>query len=153
MDETVFYRIVCDIHSAVARIYSSDDPIIARRLKDAGATSVMPAGSPIGSGLGILNQNSLQMILDDLKRGDPDYPVIVDAGVGTASDVAVAMELGFDGVLLNTAVARAKNPIKMGKAMGLGVQAGRLAYLSGRIPKSRYGSASSPDVGVISKRV
>ena len=133
--------------------YSSDDPIIARRLKDAGATSVMPAGSPIGSGLGILNQNSLQMILDDLKRGDPDYPVIVDAGVGTASDVAVAMELGFDGVLLNTAVARAKNPIKMGKAMGLGVQAGRLAYLSGRIPKSRYGSASSPDVGVISKRV
>jgi thiazole synthase len=132
--------------------YSSDDPIIARRLKDAGATSVMPAGSPIGSGLGILNQNSLQIILEDLKRGQPEYPVIVDAGVGTASDVAIAMELGFDGVLLNTAVARAKNPVKMGEAMGLGVQAGRLAFLSGRIPKSKYASASSPDVGVISKR-
>lgn len=132
--------------------YSSDDPIIARRLKDAGATSVMPAGSPIGSGLGVLNANSLQIILEDLKRGDPDYPVIVDAGVGTASDVAIAMELGFDGVLLNSAVARAQDPVKMGKAMSLGVQAGRLAYLSGRIPKTRYASASSPDIGVISKR-
>lgn len=132
--------------------YSSDDPIVARRLKDAGATSVMPAGSPIGSGLGVINQNSLTIILDDLKRGDPSYPVIIDAGVGTASDVAVAMELGFDAVLLNTAVARAKDPIKMAQAMQLGVKAGRLAYLSGRIPKSRYASASSPDVGVISKR-
>ena len=133
--------------------YSSDDPIIARRLKDAGATSVMPAGSPIGSGLGVINQNSLQIILDDLKRGDPDYPVIIDAGVGTASDVAVAMELGFDAVLLNTAVARAADPIKMAEAMQFGVKAGRLAYQSGRIPKSRYASASSPEVGVISKRL
>lgn len=133
--------------------YSSDDPIIARRLKDAGATSVMPAGSPIGSGLGVINQNSLQIILDDLKRGDPDYPVIVDAGVGTASDVALAMELGFDAVLLNTAVARADDPIKMAQAMQFGVKAGRLAYQSGRIPKSRYASASSPEVGVISKRL
>ncbi len=132
--------------------YSSDDPIVARRLKDAGATSVMPAGSPIGSGLGVINQNSLQIILDDLKRGDPDYPVIIDAGVGTASDVAVAMELGFDAVLLNTAVAKAEDPVKMARAMRFGVQAGRLAYLSGRIPKSRYASASSPEVGVISKR-
>lgn len=132
--------------------YSSDDPIVARRLKDAGATSVMPAGSPIGSGLGVINQNSLQIILDDLKRGDPDYPVIVDAGVGTASDVAIAMELGFDAVLLNTAVARAKDPVKMAQAMRFGVQAGRLAHKSGRIPKSRYASASSPEVGVISKR-
>lgn len=132
--------------------YSSDDPIVARRLKDAGATSVMPAGSPIGSGLGVINHNSLQIILDDLKQGDPDYPVIIDAGVGTASDVAVAMELGFDAVLLNTAVARAENPLKMSQAMNFGVKAGRLAFLSGRIPKSRYASASSPEVGVISKR-
>lgn len=132
--------------------YSSDDPIIARRLKDAGATSVMPAGSPIGSGLGVLNKNSLQIILDDLKRGDPDYPVIIDAGVGTASDVAEAMELGFDGVLLNTAVARAGDPVKMATAMGLAAIAGRLAFESGRIPRSRYASASSPEVGVISKK-
>ncbi len=132
--------------------YTSDDPIIARRLKNAGATAVMPAGSPIGSGLGILNQNSLQIILEDLKNDDPDYPVIVDAGVGTASDVAIAMELGFDGVLLNTAVARAKNPIKMAEAMKLGVEAGRLARLGGRINKAKYASASSPDVGVITSR-
>ena len=132
--------------------YSSDDPIIARRLKDAGATSVMPAGSPIGSGLGIVNKNNLQIILDNLKAGDPEYPVIVDAGVGTASDVAVAMELGFDAVLLNTAVARADDPVKMSLAMNYGVKAGRLAFQSGRIPKSRYASASSPEVGVISKR-
>lgn len=132
--------------------YSSDDPIVARRLKDAGATSVMPAGSPIGSGLGVINRNSLQIILEDLKQGDPDYPVIIDAGVGTASDVAIAMELGFDGVLLNTAVARAADPIRMAEAMKYGVRAGRLAFQSGRIPQSRYASASSPEVGVISKR-
>jgi thiazole synthase len=132
--------------------YSSDDPIIARRLKDAGATSVMPAGSPIGSGLGILNPNNLRMILDDLKRGDPNYPVIVDAGVGTASDVAVAMELGFDGILLNTAVARAQDPIGMAKAMRYGVDAGRYAFKSGRIPRSMYASASSPEIGVISQK-
>jgi thiazole synthase len=132
--------------------YSSDDPIIARRLKDAGATSVMPAGSPIGSGLGVINHNSLQIILDDLKRDDPDYPVIVDAGVGTASDVAIAMELGFDAILLNSAVAQAQDPIKMARAMDYGVRAGRLAFQSGRIPKSRFGSASSPEVGVISKK-
>ena len=132
--------------------YSSDDPIIARKLKNAGATSVMPAGSPIGSGLGILNQNSLQIILEDLKRGDPDYPVIVDAGVGTASDVAIAMELGFDAVLMNSAIAMANDPIGMARAMKLGVAAGRLAYLSGRISKSRYASASSPEIGVISRK-
>lgn len=133
--------------------YSSDDPVVARRLKNAGAVSVMPAGSPIGSGLGILNANSLQLILEDLKRTDPDYPVIIDAGVGTASDVAVAMELGFDGVLLNSAVAGAKFPILMAGAMKHGVKAGRLAYLGGRIEKSRFASASSPDVGVISKKI
>lgn len=132
--------------------YTSDDPIIARRLKDAGATSVMPAGSPIGSGLGILNHNSLQIILDDLKRDDPLYPVIVDAGVGTASDAAIAMELGFDAVLMNSAIAQAKDPVGMGLAMSLGVQAGRLAYQSGRIKKSRYAVASSPEVGVITRK-
>lgn len=132
--------------------YTSDDPIIARRLKDAGATAVMPAGSPIGSGLGVINRNSLLIILDDLKRDDPSYPVIIDAGVGTASDVAVAMELGFDAVLLNSAVARASAPVMMSWAMNYGVRAGRMAFLGGRIPCSRYASASSPEVGVISKR-
>jgi thiazole synthase len=132
--------------------YTSDDPIVARRLKDAGATSVMPAGSPIGSGLGVINRNSLLIILDDLKRDDPGYPVIIDAGVGTASDVAVAMELGFDAVLLNSAVARAKDPVMMSWAMKHGVKAGLMAFLGGRIAPSRYASASSPEVGVISKR-
>lgn len=132
--------------------YTNDDPITARRLKDAGATSVMPAGSPIGSGLGILNQNSLQIILEDLKNGDANYPVIVDAGVGTASDAALAMELGFDGILMNSAIAMAQDPVGMGRAMAHGVLAGRLAFQSGRIPKSRYASASSPEIGVISKK-
>ncbi len=130
--------------------YTGDDPIAARRLKSAGAASVMPAGSPIGSGLGIINENNMKIILDDLKRDDPLYPVILDAGVGTASDAARAMELGFDGVLLNSAVARAKNPRKMATAMKLGVVAGRFACESGRIPQTRYGAASSPDIGVIS---
>jgi len=132
--------------------YTSDDPIMAAKLKKAGATSVMPAGSPIGSGQGILNPNNLQIILEYLKDGDADYPVIIDAGVGTASDVAKAMELGADGVLLNTAVAHAKDPIGMARAMRLGIEAGRLAYLSGRIPKRLYATASSPQDGVISTR-
>ena len=132
--------------------YTNDDPITARRLKDAGATAVMPAASPIGSGLGLVNQNNLRLILDDLKREDPDYPVIVDAGIGTASDATIAMEMGFDAVLLNSAVALAKNPVGMAKAMKLGVKSGRIAGKSGRIPQARYGSASSPDVGVISKK-
>jgi thiazole synthase len=132
--------------------YTSDDPIIARRLKDAGATSVMPAGSPIGSGQGILNPNQLRIILEDLKDGDPNYPVIIDAGVGTASDVAIAMELGADGVLLNTAIAHAKNPIRMARAMDLAVRAGRDAYLAGRMPKRLYAAASSPEAGTITMR-
>lgn len=132
--------------------YTSDDPVLARRLKNAGATCVMPAGSPIGSGLGIININNMQIILDDLKRDDPSYPVIVDAGVGTASDVAIAMELGFDGILLNSAVAMSKKPVLMSRAMKLGVEAGRLAYLAGRIKKCRFGSASSPEIGVISSK-
>ena len=132
--------------------YSSDDPILARRLKAAGATSVMPAGSPIGSGQGILNPNNLRICLEYLKDGDPGYPVIVDAGVGTASDVAVAMELGADGVLLNTAIAHARKPVAMSHAMRLAAQAGRLAFLAGRMPRRLYASASSPRDGVIASR-
>jgi thiazole synthase len=133
--------------------YTNDDPITARRLKNAGATAVMPAASPIGSGLGLINTNNLRLILDDLKRDDPTYPVVIDAGIGTASDAAMAMELGFDAVLLNSAVALAKNPVGMAKAMNLAVKAGRIAGKSGRIKRAKYGSASSPDVGVISKRI
>lgn len=129
--------------------YSTDDPIIARQLKDAGAASVMPLGSPIGSGQGILNGNNIRICLEYLKEGDPDYPVIVDAGVGTASDVAIAMELGADGVLLNTGIAGAQHPVLMAKAMAHAVEAGRSAYLAGRIPKKLYATASSPEFGVI----
>lgn len=129
--------------------YSSDDPIVARRLKEAGAVSVMPAGSPIGSGQGVLNPNSIRICLEYLKENDPDYPVIVDAGVGTASDVTVAMELGVDGVLLNTGIAHARDPIGMAHAMRHALEAGRLAYLSGRIPRRLYATASSPEEGTI----
>ncbi|MFN5312982.1 MAG: thiazole synthase [Planctomyces sp.] len=133
--------------------YTSDDPITARRLKLAGATSVMPAGSPIGSGQGILNPNNIRICLEYLKENDPDYPVIVDAGVGTASDVAVAMELGCDGVLLNTAIASARDPLRMAHAMRMACQAGRDALLSGRIPRKLYATASSPTEGVISRSI
>jgi len=130
-------------------VYTSDDPVLAKRLKAAGAASVMPAGSPIGSGQGILNPNNIRIILEYLKDGDPDYPVIVDAGVGTASDVAAAMELGCDGVLLNTAIASATDPLRMAWAMRYALDAGRLAYLAGRIPKKLYANASSPTEGMI----
>jgi thiazole synthase len=129
--------------------YTTDDPVIARRLKEAGATSVMPAGSPIGSGQGVLNPNNIRICLEYLKENDPDYPVIVDAGVGTASDVTFAMELGVDGILLNTGIAHAKDPLRMADAMRHATEAGRLAYLSGRIPKRLYATASSPEEGVI----
>ena len=129
--------------------YTSDDPITARRLKQAGATSVMPAGSPIGSGQGVLNPNNIRICLEYLKENDPDYPVIIDAGVGTASDVAVAMELGCDGVLLNTAIASAKDPLRMAIAMRQACEAGRHAVLAGRIPRRLYATASSPTEGVI----
>ena len=132
--------------------YTSDDPIVARRLKQAGATSVMPAGSPIGSGQGILNPNAIRICLEYLKDGDSDYPVIVDAGVGTASDVTIAMELGVDGVLLNTGIAHAADPLQMALAMKAGIEAGRLAYLSGRIPKKLYATASSPESGTIAPK-
>jgi len=129
--------------------YTSDDPISAKRLKEAGATSVMPAGSPIGSGQGILNANNLRICLEYLKEDDPDYPVIIDAGVGTASDVAVAMELGCDGVLLNTGIASAHDPLLMAHAMKQACRAGHWAYKAGRIPKKLYATASSPTEGVI----
>jgi thiazole synthase len=129
--------------------YTSDDPVMARRLKEAGASSVMPAGSPIGSGQGVLNPNNIRIILEDLKRGDPSYPVIVDAGVGTPSDVSIAMELGCDGVLLNTGIAGAREPLLMAQAMRLAVESGRLAALAGRIPKKLYATASSPTQGLI----
>ena len=131
-------------------VYTSDDPVVAKRLKEAGAASVMPAGSPIGSGQGVLNPNAIRICLEYLKDGDPDYPVIVDAGVGTASDVTVAMELGVDGVLLNTGIAHAKDPLGMARAMRLAAESGRLAWLAGRIPKKLYATASSPVEGAIS---
>jgi len=132
--------------------YTSDDPIMAVRLKAAGAASVMPAGSPIGSGQGILNPNNLRIILEYLKAGDPDYPVIVDAGVGTASDVSMAFELGADGVLLNTAIAHARYPVAMATAMKHATISGRLAYQAGRIPRRLYATASSPEDGSITSR-
>jgi thiazole synthase len=130
-------------------VYTNDDPILAKHLKSLGAVSVMPAGAPIGSGLGILNPNAIRLCLEYLKDGDPDYPVIVDAGVGTASDVTVAMELGADGVLLNTGIASAADPVRMARAMAHAIEAGRLAYRSGRIPRKAYATASSPWEGLI----
>ncbi|HEX4588283.1 MAG TPA: sulfur carrier protein ThiS [Gemmataceae bacterium] len=130
-------------------VYTSDDPVLAKRLKDLGAASVMPAGSPIGSGQGILNPNNIRICLEYLKDGDPDYPVIVDAGVGTASDVAMAMELGCDGVLLNTGIAGAADPLRMAWAMRWACDAGRLAFRAGRIPRKLYATASSPWEGRI----
>ena len=133
--------------------YSSDDPIMALRIRDAGATSVMPAGSPIGSGRGIANPAAISIILEMLKApahgGAPDYPVIVDAGVGTPSDVTIAMELGSDGVLLNTGVAHAKDPVRMAAAMKSACEAGYLGFRAGRIPRRLYATASSPWQGVI----
>jgi thiazole synthase len=123
--------------------YTSDDPILARRLEQLGVTSVMPAGSPIGSGQGVLNPNNIRLILQSIR-----LPIIVDAGVGTASDVAIAMELGVDGILLNTGIALAREPVRMARAMRLAVEAGRDAYLAGRIPRKLYASASSPLEGL-----
>ncbi len=125
--------------------YTSDDPVLARQLAEVGVTSVMPAGSPIGSGQGVLNLNNIRLILETVPA---DVPVIVDAGVGTASDVTIAMELGVAGVLLNSGIALAKEPVRMAHAMRHGVEAGRLAYLAGRIPRKLYGSASSPQEGL-----
>jgi thiazole synthase len=137
--------------------YSSDDPIMAARIRDAGAASVMPAGSPIGSGRGIANPANIALILELLKDpasgGDPAYPVIVDAGVGTPSDVTIAMELGADGVLLNTGVAHAQDPVRMAHAMRLALEAGYHGARSGRIGRKLHASASSPWQGSIASVV
>jgi thiazole synthase len=133
----------------IVMAYSSDDPVLAQRLKAAGVASVMPLGSPIGSGQGILNPNNIRIILEQLKADDAEYPVIVDAGVGTASDVTIAMELGADGVLLNTGIAGARDPVMMAHAMRHAIEAGYLAFHAGRIPKKLYASASSPTEGTI----
>lgn len=130
--------------------YSSDDPILAQRLQKAGCASVMPLGSPIGSGQGVLNPNNIRIILEQLKSGNAAYPVIVDAGVGTASDVTIAMELGADGVLLNTGIASARDPVLMARAMKNAIEAGYQAFHAGRIPRKLYATASSPTEGVIS---
>ena len=128
-------------------VYCSDDPIQARMLEDIGCVAVMPLASLIGSGMGILNPWNLQLIIEQSK-----VPVLVDAGVGTASDAAIAMELGCDGVLMNTAIAAANDPVRMARAMKLGVEAGREAFLAGRMPKKTYAaSPSSPTVGLIGK--
>jgi thiazole synthase len=126
--------------------YTSDDLVVCRKLVDAGASAVMPLGAPIGSGLGIQNPNAIRIIREFI-----DVPLIVDAGVGTASDAALAMELGADGVLMNTAIAGAQDPVAMAEAMKLAVQAGRLAYTSGRIPRKAYATASSPIEGVVGR--
>ncbi|MFZ5605194.1 MAG: thiazole synthase [Gammaproteobacteria bacterium] len=123
-------------------VYTSDDPIIAKELEQMGCVSVMPLAAPIGSGLGIRNPYNIRMILEDAK-----VPIIVDAGVGTASDAAIAMELGCHGVLMNTAIAKAQNPVLMASAMKKAIEAGREAFLAGRMPKKLYASASSPIEG------
>jgi len=125
-------------------VYTTDDPIMAKRLEDIGCCAIMPLAAPIGSGLGIQNPVNIRIIVEQAK-----VPVLVDAGVGTASDAAIAMELGCDGVLMNTAIAAAKDPIKMARAMKLGIEAGRLAYLSGRMPRKMYADPSSPLAGLI----
>jgi len=125
-------------------VYTTDDPLLARRLEEIGCVAIMPLAAPIGSGLGIQNRYNLLEIVENAK-----VPVIVDAGVGTASDAAIAMELGCDGVLMNTAIAGARNPLLMADAMRLGVLAGRAAFRAGRIPRKRYASASSPIDGTI----
>lgn len=128
-------------------VYCTDDPVMCRRLEDAGAVAIMPLGAPIGSGLGIQNQLNIKLIAQQSK-----LPVLVDAGVGTASDASVAMELGCDGVLMNTAIAEARNPVQMAAAMKLAVESGRLAYLAGRMDKKEYGAPSSPVEGLIEKK-
>jgi len=125
-------------------VYCSDDPLMAKKLEDLGAAAVMPLAAPIGSGLGVQNPVNIRMIVEEAK-----VPVIVDAGVGTASDAAVAMELGCDGVLMNTAIAEAKDPVLMARAMKHAVRAGRLAYLAGRMAKKRYADPSSPLAGLL----
>lgn len=126
-------------------VYTSDDPIVAKELEDIGCCAIMPLGAPIGSGLGIQNRLNIELIVEQAK-----VPILVDAGVGTASDASIAMELGCDGVLMNSAIALAKNPILMARAMKYAVLAGREAFLAGRMPKRQYANPSSPNAGLIS---
>ncbi len=152
-DETLFPDVIELVKAAEKLVadgfivlpYCNDDPITCRKLYDVGCAAVMPLGAPIGSGMGIRNPYNLQIIREQL----PDIPLIIDAGVGTASDAAIAMELGMDGVLLNTAISQAQHPVQMATAMKFAVAAGRLAFEAGRIPKKLYATASSPLEGVI----
>ncbi len=144
MHETLRATEVLAKEGFLPMVYCVDDPIAAKRLEDAGAVAIMPLGAPIGSGLGIQNRVTIRLIVEGAK-----VPVLVDAGVGTASDAAVAMELGCDGVLMNTAIAEAKDPIMMARAMKLAVESGRLAYRSGRMGQRRYADPSSPLAGLI----
>lgn len=128
-------------------VYTSDDPLIAKQLEDIGCCAIMPLAAPIGSGLGIQNKLNIQLIIEQ-----SSVPVLVDAGVGTASDATIAMELGCDGVLMNTAIAHARDPIQMAKAMKLGIESGRLAYLAGRMEAQSYANASSPEAGLIAAK-
>jgi thiazole synthase len=144
MEETLRALKVLVAEGFQVMVYCSDDPVYARKLEDAGAAAIMPLGSLIGSGLGIQNPVNIRLIVEQAKA-----PVIVDAGVGTASDAAIAMELGCDGVLMNTAIAEAKDPVRMARAMKHAVIAGREAYLAGRMGKKRYADPSSPLAGLI----
>lgn len=144
MEETLKAAKILIAEGFQVMVYCNDDPVYARKLEEAGCCAIMPLGSLIGSGLGILNPVNIRLIIEQAR-----VPVIVDAGVGTASDAAVAMELGADGVLMNTAIAGAKDPIRMARAMKHAVIAGREAYLAGRMPKKRYADPSSPLAGLI----
>jgi thiazole synthase len=144
MEETLKALKVLIAEGFQVMVYCSDDPVYARKLEDAGAAAIMPLGSLIGSGLGIQNPVNIRLIVEQAR-----VPVIVDAGVGTPSDAAIAMELGCDGVLMNTAIAEAKDPIRMARAMKYAVIAGREGYLAGRMPKKRYADPSSPLAGLI----
>jgi thiazole synthase len=144
MEETLKATRVLVAEGFDVMVYCSDDPVYARKLEDAGACAIMPLGAPIGSGLGIQNPVNIRLIVEQAR-----VPVLVDAGVGTASDATVAMELGCDGVLMNTAIAEAKDPVRMARAMKLAVEAGRDAWLAGRMGKKRYADPSSPLAGLI----
>ncbi len=144
MEETLLAAKLLISEGFEVMVYCSDDPVYARKLEDAGCVAIMPLGSLIGSGLGIQNPVNIRLIVEQSR-----VPVIVDAGVGTASDAAMAMELGCDGVLMNTAIAEAKDPVRMARAMKHAVIAGREAYLAGRMPKKRYADPSSPLAGLI----
>lgn len=153
-DQTLYPKVIETIKAAEllvkdgfeVMVYTSDDPIVAKELESIGCCAIMPLAAPIGSGLGIQNPLNIELILEQSK-----VPVLVDAGVGTASDAAIVMEMGCDGILMNTAIAKAQNPILMARAMRLAIESGRAAFLAGRMERKKYGSASSPIIGKISR--